>query len=80
MSERTESMVEELRKIYRLKGDTYSSAEVLGAVNRAADEIERLRAVLLEARGWMLCDEDLSDPKDFEATLARVDAALGSQP
>lgn len=33
----------ELRKVHRLRGDTYSSAEVIGMVGRAADEIEMLR-------------------------------------
>jgi hypothetical protein len=38
-------IVERLRSIYKLRGDTYSSMEVFGAVNQAAAEIERLRAV-----------------------------------
>ncbi len=37
-------ILEELRKVQRLGGDTYSSHEVLGMIGRAADEIERLRA------------------------------------
>lgn len=38
----------DLRKLQRLNGDTYSSAEVLGMVGQAADEIERLRVALQE--------------------------------
>lgn len=37
-------ILDDLRKVVRLNGDTYSSAEVIGLVGRAADEIERLRA------------------------------------
>jgi hypothetical protein len=37
---------DELRKVQRLGGDTYSSAEVLSLIGKAADEIERLRAAL----------------------------------
>lgn len=36
------SLVEELRKAYRLRGETYSSNEVFGLLNRAAAEIERI--------------------------------------
>lgn len=41
-----QDIVQELHAVTRLCGDTYSSAEVLGMVGRAADEIERLRAAL----------------------------------
>jgi hypothetical protein len=38
----------ELQKVHKLRGDTYSSAEVWDLVGWAAAEIERLRAVLEE--------------------------------
>ena len=38
-----------LQEIIRLNGDTFSSAEVLAAVKRAATEIERLRTLVLDA-------------------------------
>jgi hypothetical protein len=36
----------DLQSVVQTRGDTYSSAEVLGMVGRAASEIERLRAAL----------------------------------
>lgn len=42
-------ILEDLRSVQRLQGDTFSSAEVLGMVGRAADEIERLRSFLTNA-------------------------------
>jgi len=39
-------IVEEAKKIVALRGDTYSSYEVVGLVGRFADEIERLRSLL----------------------------------
>lgn len=44
----------ELRGVQRLQGDTFSSAEVLGMVGRAADEIDRLTNALL-AIAYMDC-------------------------
>ena len=43
-------IVERLREVQRLRGDTFSSYEVVGMVGQAADEIERQRASLLEIR------------------------------
>ena len=43
-------LLEELRKAQRLRGDTYSSYEVVGLVGQAADEIERLREALRDTR------------------------------
>lgn len=37
-----------LRDVERLRGNTYSSAEALGMIVRAADEIGRLREALKE--------------------------------
>lgn len=42
----TMNIHDELHNVIRLRGDTYSSAEVLGILGRAKDEIERLRALL----------------------------------
>jgi hypothetical protein len=42
------SVLEELRKVHELRGDTYSSYEVIGVIGRAADEIDRLRAINTE--------------------------------
>jgi hypothetical protein len=41
-------ILDELRKVEQLRGDTYSCEEVLGMVSRAADEIDRMRARLQE--------------------------------
>jgi hypothetical protein len=35
-------ILDELRKVQRLRGDTYSSYEIVGLIGRAADEIELL--------------------------------------
>lgn len=40
------NLVEQLREVERLQGDTYSSYEVVGLLARAADEIERLRGII----------------------------------
>ena len=40
------SILEKLRDVQKLGGDTYSSYEVVGMIGQAADEIERLRAAL----------------------------------
>jgi hypothetical protein len=48
------SLVEEMRKAYRLGGDTYSSMEILGMLNRAANEIEKLTAQVDIARTALL--------------------------
>lgn len=37
-----------LRAIQNLGGNTYSSAEVIGAIGQAANEIERLRVALTQ--------------------------------
>lgn len=42
----TINILEELRAVQKLRGDTYSSAEVLGMVGRAADEIAQRHADL----------------------------------
>lgn len=43
-------IAERLRSVTRTEGDTYSSAEVIGMVGQAADEIDQLRRCLLQAR------------------------------
>jgi hypothetical protein len=40
------NVLDELKRVQRLGGDTYSSAEVIGIVGRAKDEIERLRTYI----------------------------------
>ena len=39
-------ILKRLREVQRLRGDTYSSAEIIGMVGQAANEIERLRNAL----------------------------------
>jgi hypothetical protein len=64
----------DLRKVQRLNGDTYSSAEVMGMVGRAADEIDRLHAALREIAGT--CD---FDEMELEFVLSRgAKIALGA--
>jgi hypothetical protein len=46
MTETHGDILDDLRKVRRLRGDTYSSAEVLGMVGRAIAEIEQLRATV----------------------------------
>ncbi len=40
------SILDELEKLHRLRGDTYSSAEVIDLVGRGATEIRQMRAGL----------------------------------
>lgn len=54
------AILDELRKIQRLRGLTYSSMEVLGAVGRAADEIERLTAALKSIDDYYQAGGDLT--------------------
>lgn len=42
-------LLDDMRKVVKLNGDTYSSAEVIGMVSRAADEIEGLQAQIEDA-------------------------------
>jgi hypothetical protein len=55
------SILPELRKIERLRGDTYSSAEVLGAISKAAAEIERLRGLFQQLRRAWFKGADLDE-------------------
>ena len=41
-------ILERLRGVQKLRGDTYSSYEVIGMIGQAVDEIERLTAALKE--------------------------------
>jgi hypothetical protein len=41
-----DDIVEQARKIIALRGDTYSSYEVIGLLGQLAREVERLRAAL----------------------------------
>lgn len=38
-----QDILDDLRSVQRLNGDTYSSAEILGMIGRAANEIEAWR-------------------------------------
>lgn len=68
-------IVDEARRIVALRGDTYSSYEVLGVLGRSAAEIERLRSLLKE------CADDLAAEiehrydrvKDHPAMLPRYE-------
>ena len=44
-------ILDELHQLIRLRGDTYSSYEVMGMVNRAADEIARLKIENWQLKG-----------------------------
>lgn len=54
-------ILDDLRKVEHLRGDTFSSAEVIAMVGRAAKEIERLRMALYQAsssrNGWIDINE-----------------------
>ena len=58
-------ILNELHSITKLNGDTYSSAEVLGAVNRAAFEITRLRLALRIIAGREQCMDNLMGNVDI---------------
>jgi hypothetical protein len=47
-------VVEEARRFYNLRGDTYSSAEMFGLIGRMAAEIERLRELKTPASRQLL--------------------------
>jgi hypothetical protein len=44
-------ILDNLRSVRDVDGDTYSSMEVLGLINRAIEEIERLREALTDSGG-----------------------------
>jgi len=58
-------ILDELREVKRLRGNSYSSYEVIGMVGRAVDEIERLRALLDAAR---ICLKN-RDQSEYEAKV-----------
>jgi hypothetical protein len=51
-------VLDDLRAVQKLQGDTFSSAEVLGMVARAASEIERLRSQPLFMWNAELCEQN----------------------
>lgn len=59
-------ILSDLRAVANVNGDTYSSAEVIAMVRRAAEEVERLRADLDQMRG-------------FRDGLAKIGAELGAE-
>lgn len=72
----------ELRAVQTTGGDTYSSAEVLGMVGRAADEIERLQTkIKAEREKYPYSEEDLdmhveAVTKELKTEIERLLAAL----
>lgn len=59
------------------KHDGYVADETAAVLREAAREIILLRKVLTEARGWL---DDTIDNAKLNATIRRVDAALGRDP
>lgn len=82
-------ILDDLRKVARLNGDTYSTPEVLGMVGRAAEEIERLREIVRQRTFWldhqMAALVEIRDRDDRNGSLppayrAIIDAALTPSP
>lgn len=81
-------ILNDMRKVTKLNGDTYSSAEVLGMISRGANEIERLHearrhfSALADAKGKENVEfrQLLRDARDHVPwdVLKRIDAALGA--
>jgi hypothetical protein len=71
------TLVERLRAFIK---DDYAveRPQMRALCNEAADEIERLRALLREARD--IATSRVQTPKIIESVLARIDAAIGDKP
>jgi hypothetical protein len=59
-------ILEDLQKIIRCNGDTYSSYEVMGLLKQAAAEIERLRAEAAENRNAWRDQAEYADRDSYK--------------
>ena len=61
------NILKDLHSVLEIRGDTYSSYEVLGMIERAIDEIERLRAALRR-----IADHCVADALSASAIASRA--------
>jgi hypothetical protein len=71
----------EMRKVYALRGDTYSSMEVVNLVGWGAEEIDRLRASNAELLAALKAYDKWADPvecgaPDLKPIRAQIRAAI----